>query len=345
MLLERERVSATEAVERLAGMQAQEPKPPYLGLWTRVDGFEREHLLAALQSREVVRATLMRATLHLMSAGDYARFRPALQPGLTAAMTVIASRSDGLDLDAVTKAAREHLKGAPRDFNAIRAHLQELFPDVDHRAMGYAVRTNLPLVMVPSDDRWGFPRAADFALAEELLGASLPDDGDLQALIRSYLGAFGPAAPADMQTWSGLKGLKAAFEAMRDELETFEDERGRELFDLPDAPRPDADVPAPVRLVPEFDNLVLAHADRTRVISDEHRPEVVTKNLRIKATFLVDGFVAGTWSIERKRKAATLLLAPFGRLRKRDEKALAEEGEALLRFAEPDAETFEVRNS
>ena len=318
-------------------MQAQEPKPPYVGLWTRLEGFRREQLHSALADGEVVRATLMRATLHLLPAADYPPFRAALQTGLEQAMRSVGRRDAGLDTDAVLAAARELLAGGPRDMGAIRAHLQERFPDVNHRVMGYAVRTHLPLTMVPSADRWGFPRNSEFALTE------MDAEPDPAELARRYLAAFGPASAADFGTWSGLKGGKQLFAAIAEDLVTFEDEGGRELFDLPDAPRPGADAPAPPRLVPEFDNLVLAHADRTRVLADEHRGAVVTKNLRVRATFLVDGFVAGTWSVQRKRKTATLTLEPFGKLPKRALKALTDEAEALLRFMEDDAETFEVR--
>ncbi len=338
MLLAREEVGAAEAVQRLAGMQAQEPKHPYLGLWTRVAGFQTEQLRAALVAREVVRATLMRSTLHLMTAADYADLRMSLQPPMSVAKRVLGARSEGLDVEAVLPAARKLLAGSPLAFDAIRAALQEQFPDVNDRALGYAVRTLLPLVMVPSDEeRWGFARVADFALAEEWLAGPIAADADPAALVRRYLGAFGPASAADVQSWSGAGAMKTVLKGMRDDLEVFADEHGRELFDLPGAPRPDADTPAPPRYLPEFDNLVLAHDDRSRLIADEHRPLVTTKNLRVRATFLVDGIVAGTWTIEVKRKVATLHLAPFGRIVKRAVKPLREEGEALVRFAEPEA--------
>lgn len=321
MLLERRPVGAVEAVQRLAGMQAQEPRHPFVGLWTRVEGFACDELLDALRSRAIVRATLMRSTLHLMSAGDYAATRMALQPSRSVALRVLGARSDGLDLDAVLPAARELLSGGRAlAFDDIRAHLVEQFPGVDDRALGYAVRTLLPLVMVPAEDdaRWGFPRVASFTLADEWLDAPLVDDETgARALVSCYLGAFGPAGAKDLQRWSAVSGCKAVLAGMRDELEVFDDDRGRELFDLPDAPRPDPDMPAPVRYLPEFDNLVLAHDDRTRLIADEHRLLVTTKNLRVKATFLVDGMVAGTWTIELRRKLATLALAPFGKLTKR----------------------------
>jgi hypothetical protein len=344
LLLERSAVGVAAAIEQLAGMQAQEPKHPFIGLWTRLEDFDEDALRRALLDREVVRATLMRSTLHLFSAADYAALRMSMQPPMSVAKRVLGPRAADLDLDEVLPAAKRLLKGTALAFDEIRARLQEQFPDVNDRALGYAVRTLLPLVMVPSEDaRWGFDRVACFAPAGEWLGAPLSDDGE-QALARRYLGAFGPASAKDLQVWSGLGGTKAVLDGMRDELAVFADERGRELFDLADAPRPGAEAPpAPPRFLPEFDNLVLAHDDRTRVIAAEHRPLVTTKNLRVKATFLLDGVVAGTWTIAVKRKVATLSIAPFGSLPKRAVKALTSEGEALLRFAEPEAKDYDVQ--
>jgi hypothetical protein len=344
MLLERAPLTAVAAIERLAGMQAQEPKHPFVGLWTRVEGFDREELLRALRRREVVRATLMRSTLHLMSAADYSALRLALQPSTSVALRALGARSQGLDLDAVLPAARELLRGGALPFDEIRARLQESFPAVDDRALGYAVRTLLPIVMVPSEtDRWGFARVADFAPADEWLDEPLADaDADAEALVTRYLGAFGPAAAKDVQAWSGVGAMRTVLDRMRDRLEVFADERGRELFDLPDAPRPDANVHAPTRLLPEFDNLVLAHDDRTRVVADEHRPHVTTKNLRVRATFLVDGIVRGTWAVAARRNVATLTLEPFDALSGQSVRELEQEGEALLRFVEPDAKGWEV---
>ncbi|MDX6679433.1 MAG: hypothetical protein QOE31_3485 [Solirubrobacteraceae bacterium] len=343
MLLEREPLSAVAAIERLAGMQAQEPKHPFVGLWTRVEGFERDELLRALAERTVVRATLMRSTLHLMSAADYVALRIALQPSRSVSLRVLGARSEGLDPDKVLPAARKLLGDGPLTFDDIRARLQEQFPDVNDRALGYAVRTLLALVMVPADgERWGFGRTTPFTLAQQWLGEA-PAAEDRQALITRYLGAFGPASAKDVQTWSGVGAMKAVLDELRDRLAVFADERGRELFDLPGAPRPDAGVPAPARLLPEFDNLVLAHDDRTRVIADEHRPLVTTKNLRVKATFLLDGVVAGTWTVVVKRKVATLELAPFGRLTKAARNQLEPEALALLEFVEPEAKARDVR--
>lgn len=344
MLLAREPLGPAEAIARLGGLQAQEASPPFVGLWTRLAGFDREHLLAALRDRSVVRATLMRATLHLVGASDYAAFRPALQPVMERAVRVLGERAAGLEPERVLPAARALLLERPRGFNDLRRLLQEQFPDANDRALGYLVRTHMPLVMVPTDARWGFPSVADFALADTWLGTPVPRDGTPGQLLLRYLAAFGPASVADAQTWSGLQGLAPAFEDLRPQLLVFKGEGGRrELFDLPGAPRPDADVPAPARFLPEFDNLVLAHADRTRLVADEHRGAIVTKNLRVRATFLWDGMVAGSWEVARKRGTATLELSPFHALPKRAIKELTAEGERLLRFSEEDAKAVAVQ--
>ncbi len=344
MLLAREPLAPVEAIERLCGLQAQEASPPFIGLWTRLAGFEREQLLAALRDRSVVRATLMRATLHLVGASDYAGFRLALQPVMERAVRVLGDRAKGLDVEHVLPAARALLLERPLGFNDLRRLLKEQFPDVNDRALGYVVRTHLPLVMVPTDARWGFPPVADFTLADTWLGAPLADDGTAAQLVLRYLAAFGPASVADAQTWSGLQGLAPVFEQLRPQLLVFRGESGRrELFDLPEAPRPDADVPAPVRFLPEFDNLVLAHADRRRLVADEHRGALVTRNLRVRATFLWEGMVAGTWELQRKRDAAVLAITPFRPLSARAAKALSTEAEALARFAQDDATSFSVQ--
>ena len=203
----------------------------------------------------------------------------------------------------------------------------------------------LPLVMVPTDDRWGFPSVAQFALAESRLSSPLRTETAAHTLVLRYLAAFGPATVADFQTWSGLSGAKAVFADLRPQLRGLRDERKRELFDIPDGPLPDADAaeaPIPPRFLPEFDQLVLAHADRSRFIDDADRARIVTKNLRVRATFLWDGRVAGTWEIVRKKAIATLQIAPFRALPEMATAGLATEGEALLRFVEPDAEMYQI---
>ena len=339
MLLAREAVSPLSAIERLVGLQAQQAQPPFVGLWTRVVGFERAALLRLLQSREIIRATLMRGTLHLMSAADYLALRGALQPGLSAGMrAVLRERVKDLDIPALMALARRCFEERPRTFTELRDVFLEAVPDADERAMGYVVRTHLPLVMVPDASDWGFPADADFAVAESWLGKAPGLEEMADSLVLRYLAAFGPAAAVDVQTWSGLSRIQDVLERLRPQLRTFRDERKRELFDLPDAPRPAEETPAPMRFVPGFDNLVLSHADRTRIIADEHRTRVTTKNLQVLPTFLVDGFVAGTWKTARGKKAATLTLSPFARLPAAAKAQLAEEAKALLRWLEPDAD-------
>jgi hypothetical protein len=344
MLLAREKTTVPRAVERLAGLQAQLARPPFIGLWSRVQGFRAEDLARAVHDRKVVRATLMRGTLHVMTTKDYLELRPALQPLLSEAfVAVLKDRAERVDLDGVTRTARACLDEQPRTFEDLRAVLEKAWPGLDPRALGYAVRMHLPLVQVPTDTRWGWPGAACFAVAESWIGRTLGKGGGAAALVLRYLGAFGPATVRDAQTWSGMRSLADAFATLRPKLKVFHDEKGRELFDLPRAPRPAASTPAPVRFLPDYDNLVLAHADRTRVVPDAHRPRLATKNLQVPATFLVDGFVAGSWKIERARSAAALVATPFETLSRKTRTELIEEGTALLRFAESDAKTAEVR--
>lgn len=346
MLLGRESLSALDAVECLAGLQAQVPSPPFVGLWTRLVGFRRDELLRLMQERQVVRATLMRATLHLMTADDYLLLRPALQPALTRSMnSVTGRRVDGLDIARIVGEARAFFEKKPRTFAELRPLLSELEPERDLSALAYAVRTHLPLVQVPSEGAWGYSGKAPFTTAERWFGRPLTGSEDPRPLVLRYLAAFGPATVRDVQTWSGRTGLKQFIEGLKPELRVFTDERGDDLLDLPDAPLPDPDTPAPPRFVPDYDNLVLSHADRRRVISDEHRKKVFLSAARVRATFLIDGFVRGAWKVEKVRKTATLVIEPFETLSGEDRDYLQDEGERLVRFvAEPQgAETFEVR--
>ncbi len=216
---------------------------------------------------------------------------------------------------------------------------------LSEHALAYAVRTSLPLVQVPSGGVWGYSGKAPFTTAERWLGRALSGSEDPRRLVLKYLAAFGPATVRDVQTWSGRMQLKQPVEELRAELRTFRDERGNELLDLPDAALPPEDTPAPPRFVPDYDNLVLSHADRGRVISDEHRKKVFLSAARVRATFLIDGFVRGAWKVEKTRKTATLVIEPFEPISTEDRAALSDEGERLVRFlAEPQgAETFEVR--
>jgi hypothetical protein len=340
VLLEREQTSAVDVIGRLAGMQGQEPKHPYVGLWSRITGFEEAELDRAVQDRTVVRATMFRGTLHLVTAADYLRFRTTVSPVLEAGLKVLGDRGAGLEPDKVVAAAEKLLAKEPLTFTEVRDALQKQFPEVNERALGFCTRMLVPLVMYPADVRWSWTANSRFTPAEEWIGKKLHKRAEPLELVTRYLQAFGPATPADFQTWSGLQKAKPLFDEL--DLATFTDEAGKTLYDVPDGPRPDEDTPAPVRFLPEFDNVLLSHAKRERIIADEHKPHVFTKNLRVKATYLVDGLVAGLWTAEKKRGVATLTVTPFGKLLKKTQAELEREGAALIRFLEPDAKTHEV---
>ena len=343
MLLERESLSVPAAVERLAGLQAQLASAPYAGLWTRLRDFQREDLAREIENRKVVKATMMRGTLHLCTADDYLRFRTALKPVLIVASSEISKRRGGdFDMDKVLKAARKFIGEKPRTFAEISDMLTELMPDHDVGAMRYSVRTHIPLVQVPINTGWSYSNKPEFTLAETWIGRPVSPEDNLRELVFRYLAAFGPASVTDAQTWSGMK-LKEAFEKLRPELQTYRGEGRTELFDLPGVQLPAEDVPAPVRFLPEYDNLLLSHSNRSRVIADEYRSKVYLPGLRVAATILVDGFVRGAWKIEKAKTAATLVIEPFDKLTKKDRAALTEEGERLVRFVEPKAKSFEVK--
>jgi len=347
MVLARAPVTPTAAIERLVALQAQWPRPPFIGLWSRVEGFEREALTRLLAQKKVVRATFLRGTIHVLTAKDFASLRPVIQPVLDAAMrSILRTRLDGLDLDALVARARERFARAPCTFEDLRDEFLRVNPNADERAMGYAVRMLLPLVQVPVlDAEWGFPAQACFTPADQWLGrtistlAAAPDP-----LILRYLAGYGPATAADIQAWSGLAkpAVRDALERLMPTLTILHDERKRDLFDLAGADRPDEDVPAPVRLIPEYDNLITTRADE-RFVARAHRPRVFLSALRIAATVLVDGFVAATWKLQTTKKAATITIEPFTALAARVKKEVAGEAEALARFAGPEARTIEVK--
>jgi hypothetical protein len=344
-LLVRSKARVLEAVEQLAGMQSQVPRPPFVGLWTRLQKFEADDLLALITAKKVVRATTLRGTIHLMSTADFIHFRPRLSSMLVrSAMSVVGKRLGGNDIAPFVKAGRDYFTKNAAPFEDFRDVLAAKFPKLDIRAVAYAARMNLPLVMVPEDgERWGYSSNAAFTLADRFLGKKVPDTAEgLEDIVLRYLAAFGPATPGDAQVWSGMRDLRPVFEKLRPKLVTFRDERKRELFDLPKAPRPDEDTPAPVRFLPDYDNISLAHDDRSRIIADEHRGKLVTKNLIVLGGFTVDGFIAGTWRVTVKKNAATLELAPFGKIPKGAANEIVAEGQKLLRFVEPDAEPSTV---
>jgi hypothetical protein len=330
-------------VEHLAGLQAQAPFPPYFGLWSRLAGFQPGDLAELLVSRQVVRIALMRGTIHLVSARDCLTLRPLIQPVLDRALPAIfGERLAGLDTGALAGAGRALVDDTPLTFRELGALLAPDWPGHAPAALAQGVRALVPLVQVPPRAVWGAAGQARHTSAQAWLGAGLDPGPSPGALVTRYLGAFGPATVADVQAWSGLTRLGEVADRLRPGLRTFRDEQGRELFDLPDAPRPGPGAPAPVRLVAEFDNLILSHADRTRVISEADRQRLNTPNGVFPGTLLVDGFVAGTWRLTRSRGAAVLTVEPFRPVPPRDRDAITAEGERMLGFAAP-GDDHEIR--
>jgi hypothetical protein len=342
MLLERADVGVAAAIERLVGLQAQAPNPPYVGLWTRLDGFEFGELTRLLHDRAVVRSAVTRGTLHLLTADDFVAVRALTQPVLERGLQGAYGRSlAGLDLAEVAAFGRALLEcedeGEALDNGALATRLLERWPDRERSALTNAVRALVPLIHMPPAGTWGHHKSAHLAPVETWLGRSLDTQARLDDLVLRYLAAFGPATPNDMQAWSGLTRLREITDGLGDRTVRLRDDDGRELLDLPDAPRPDPDTPAPVRLLPDFDNILIGYADRTRVISDDHRKVVFTKNGQIRPTIVVDGVVRGMWKIERGPATATVAVQPFAELTHAAQAALTDEALALLPHTDPGA--------
>ncbi|MGH3716092.1 MAG: winged helix DNA-binding domain-containing protein [Micromonosporaceae bacterium] len=343
LLLERTDMPALDAIEHLVGMQSQAPQAPYAGLWTRLSDFDPAELSELMTSRRAVRIGLMRGTVHLVSAEDCLLLRPWLQPlydrSLPANPGYVRSIA-GIE-DEYVALVTALLEEAPRTNAELRAAFAERWPDLDAAALTWGARFRFACVQVPPRGLWRGTGQATVTTAEHWLGKPLASDPSPTALIRRYLAAYGPASVQDMQTWCGLTKLGEHFTQLRETLRVFRSTTGTELFDLPDAPRPPADTPAPVRFLPEYDNLLRSHVDRTHVMSPEARDRLATKNDSPKPTFLLDGRVAGGWRLTRTRRRATLTIEPFVRLSQRDTAQVSAEAERLLRFA-ADGDSHEV---
>ena len=333
-------------IERLVGMQAQEPENPYIGLWLRLEDFDAGELSDLIAERGAVRAQHMRATIHLVSARDCLALHPITLPVLARTFkSPWAAGLEGAPLDEVVEAGRELLEERPRT----RAELGELlgprWPDADPKALAQAVTFNAALVQVPPRGLWKQAGQATWAPAEAWLGERLDPDPSVDALVLRYLEAFGPATVADMRTWSGITGLRDVVSRLRPHLRTLRDDQGRELFDVPDGPLPDPDTPAPPRFLPEYDNVVLSHADRARVFSGAGPGPPFPRGGTVGA-LLVDGFYRANWQILVDDGTATLTIDRFtpqpgdppGTLEQ-----IEDEGNRLLEFLAPDVAERRVR--
>ncbi|MFD5448992.1 winged helix DNA-binding domain-containing protein [Streptomyces sp. NPDC127100] len=330
LLLRRAPMSAEDAVAHLVGLQAQNVKPPYYALAARLDGFRPGDLAAPMADRRVVRIVTLRSTIHTHTADDALTLRPLVQAARDRELRTFRKGLAGVDLDRLAVVARELVEAEPRTMGELRQALLAEWPDADPQALSVAARCRLPLVQVTPRGLWGRSGQVTLTTAEHWLGrparpVPAPDDTVLR-----YLAAFGPASVKDMQVWAGLTRLRDVFERLRPGLVTFRDPDGTELFDLPDAPRPGPDTPAPPRFLPEFDNLLLSHADRSRVVPPEHKGRTWRGNMAYR-TLLVDGFVAGLWKLED----GALVVEAFDRLTAARRDEVLEEGTRMLAVMHP----------
>jgi Winged helix DNA-binding domain len=359
LLLRRHEMPARQAVRHLGGLQAQAPLAPFVGLWTRLAGFTADELSDLLSERTLVRAPIMRATVHLVDAADFVAFRPLFASLMAAGLRSNYARTlTGVDLDALSAQAAELLAKRPLTRAQLARELAAAWPEAEPMSLAYAATYLLPLVQVPPRGIWGKNAQATWTTAESWLAdapgpgptsapATWPPSSGLVAaaragrpvdrLVSRYLAAFGPATVADIQTWSGLTRLREVTDRLH--LRTYRGPDGAELLDLPDAELPAEDTPAPPRFLPEFDNLLLSHADRGRVIPHSHPVPLWPGNGATQGTLLIDGAWDAIWKIT----PVALTITPFRRLTAGEEAAVTAEAAKLLTFTCPENPTRPIR--
>jgi hypothetical protein len=323
MLLCRHDRRAPAAIERLAGMQAQEPLAPYVGLWSRLADFDPAELSRMIEERDAVRGTLMRCTVHLTTADDFLAFRPALQSVMERGFRASPFSIDGVPVDELLAAGRELVDSRPRTNAELGRELGARWPHADPASLAYAIRYLVALVQIPPRGLWPSRPGAgrvEVTTVEKWLGRPLA--GDLDAMILRYLAAFGPATVADIAAWSGLTRVREVVDTL--DLRRLEDDQGRELLDVREGPLPDPETPAPPRFLPPFDNVVLAHKERSRIAADRAR---LVRALD-KPMLLVDGFLRGTWKLDQDR----LVIDAWEPLTLEEQAAVDEEGERVRAF-------------
>lgn len=341
MLLARAQLQVSEAIARLVGMQAQEPRDPYVGLWSRLVGFRPESLAQLLVERRAVRASLMRATIHLVTARDYLVLRPVVQRVLerTFGGTQWARALDGVDPAALLEYGRSILAEKPRPRTELRALLAERWPGHDADALAAAVSYQVPLVQTPPRGLWRETGRPAWTTPKSWLGREPGAGSAIDDVVLRYLAAFGPASVTDMTNWSRLTGLREIFDRLRPRLRTFRNDDGRELFDVPEGPIADPEAVAPPRFLPVYDNVFLGHADRRRITPRKYP----VPGREWSSAVLIDGFIDGTWKLARNKGAATLVITTFVKPSKASRAALDEEAAGFLRFIAWDAEATDLR--
>ena len=339
-LLERTRRPALEVLESLVGMQAQEPGDPYVAMWARIADFDPLELSGLIEARQAARIGLLRGTLHLASAADIRDIYPIMEARMRRAFSgsPFAKQLDGVDIEDVRRAARTALEATPQTPTQLAATLARTWPDRDPMSLALAARSLLPLIQVPPRGLWGRTGRATNTTAEAWLGTSL-DGGSVEDLVRRYLRAFGPATVGDIRTWSWLTGLREVVDRLRPELVTFRDEAGRELLDVADGVMAPEDLPVPVRFLPQYDNVFLAHQDRSRIVSGRW----TMADLFRRGSILVDGFVAATWHVARSRRSVEMTIESASPIPPAARHELEGEGERLLAFLTPAAESRTIR--
>ena len=324
LLLERARTPLARALERIGGIQAQYAPSMYVGLWSRLDGFERDKLTRALERRSVVQGTLMRATIHLVSKGDYWPFAVGIRRRQREWWVRVHKGLDERRIKAAARQLRPHLAKGPMRQAEVDAVLGQ------DPAQRNGVGIFLDLIRIPPSGTWERRRADIYATAEDWLGAApVSEEQGVDRLVQRYLSGFGPSAKKDIADWAGLNIGDVAAALERLELRRFRDENGKELVDLPRAPLPHPETPAPVRFLPTWDATLLVHARRTQILPEKYRSRVFhVKVPQSVSTFLVDGQVAGTWKYEKSR----VRLTPFHRLDRATRRELEDEAERLASF-------------
>ncbi|MFI5479803.1 winged helix DNA-binding domain-containing protein [Streptomyces rubiginosohelvolus] len=341
LLLRRSPMSAKDAVTHLVGLQAQNTKPPYFQLYARLADFDPEELSGLMESREAVRTVSLRSTLHTHTADDALTLVPLVRAPRDRELKGFRRGLEGVDLDRLAAVTEEFVEERPRPLGELREELLTHWPDADPLALSVAARCLLPLVQVTPRGLWGRSGQVALTTVEHWLGRAAEPAPGLDATVLRYLGAFGPASVMDFQAWAGLTRTKEVFERLRPGLLTLRDERGVELFDLPDAPRPDPETPAPPRFLPEFDNVLLGHADRTRVIPEVNKGRNGKGN-QTYGSVLVDGFLDALWRVDREGGTAILTVQTLRKPTRAQRTEMTEEAARMMTVM-TDATDHDVR--